>query len=157
MNTAFMNDFLTVSSSYNAFFMLLLVPIFALATKVAFRKWGHNYYEHVIMNAYILSFYTLINIVIVYPILYFMPSAESNVNSVVSLSFLAVPFILVYFFKSFYPHKSIGAVIIRSLIAVVITAIVSFIVLMALLIGYMVYSLSSGTHTMEYLQQPKNN
>ena len=58
----FMNDYMSFTSSYNSIIMLMLIPFFALITKLAFRKWGHNYYEHVVMNAYILSFYTIINI-----------------------------------------------------------------------------------------------
>ena len=38
MNSKPMNDYLSFQASYNAIFMLLLIPIFAFFTKRAFRK-----------------------------------------------------------------------------------------------------------------------
>src|SRR5690606_37044950 len=64
MNSQFMNDYISFVSSYNSFVMLLFIPLIAIITKITFRKWGHNYYEHIIMNAYVLSFYTLLTMVI---------------------------------------------------------------------------------------------
>lgn len=55
VNSKFMNEFMSVFSSYNSIIMLLALPFIALATKFVFRKWGHNYYEHIVMIAYILS------------------------------------------------------------------------------------------------------
>jgi Protein of unknown function (DUF3667) len=36
-------NMMSFMSSYNSLIMLLMVPLFALTTKIAFRKWGHNY------------------------------------------------------------------------------------------------------------------
>ena len=70
LNSEYMNDVMTSLKSYNSILMLLLVPVFALTTKLAFRKWGNNYYEHVVINAYIVCVYTLFNIIIISPLLY---------------------------------------------------------------------------------------
>ena len=45
LNSEYMNDVMTSLKSYNSILMLLLVPVFALTTRLAFRKWGNNYYE----------------------------------------------------------------------------------------------------------------
>ena len=66
ISSQFTNDYISFTSSYNSIIMLLLIPFFALLTKLTFRKWGQNYYEHVIMNSYILSFYFVVFVVVDY-------------------------------------------------------------------------------------------
>ena len=56
-------------NKYNSYLMILFVPVVALFTRWVFRKWGHNYYEHIIMNAIGVSLYLLLLIFIFYPIL----------------------------------------------------------------------------------------
>src|SRR5690554_4649774 len=51
-----MNQFMAWGSNYYPVMMMLMIPFFAFITKIAFRKWGHNYYEHFVMNAFFLSF-----------------------------------------------------------------------------------------------------
>jgi hypothetical protein len=113
INSTFMTDVMSFVSSYNSILMLLLVPLFALTTRIAFRKWGHNYYEHVVMNAYILSFYTLLSILFVYPIMYFFRDSPSSFVNITQLSVLLVPVILVWFFKGFYKDKPLKSIILK--------------------------------------------
>jgi len=57
------NDPLTVTSNaviflrwliaHPAYFALVLFPVFSLASFLAFRKSGYNYFEHLILNAYL--------------------------------------------------------------------------------------------------------
>ena len=115
MNSNFMNDLMSFLSSYNSFLMVFLIPLFALTTKIAFRKWGHNYYEHIVMNAYILSFYTLVSIIIVYPIMFFFRHSTSTFFNITQFSLLLVPIILVWFFREFYKDKPLKSIIIKVL------------------------------------------
>jgi len=80
VNSKFMGDVMTFISSYNSLIMLFLVPLFALTTKIAFRKLGHNYYEHIVINAYIASFYTLVSIILIYPILFIIALPKILIN-----------------------------------------------------------------------------
>lgn len=113
MDNPITNEFVSLFASYNSIFMLLMVPFFALLTKLSFRKWGHNYYEHIVMNAFILSFITLLNIIIFYPITYFYLHNPSAIFNILSISLLTTPFVLFWFFSQFYNKHSTKQIIIR--------------------------------------------
>ncbi|PWN60063.1 DUF3667 domain-containing protein [Chryseobacterium oncorhynchi] len=113
-----LNNLLSYLSSYNSLIMLLLIPIFAIFTKIAFKCWGQNYYEHIVMNAYILSCYTLINIILIYPVMYFF---KNNVKVFIPISFLSIaiiPFILLWFYKGFYKEKFLRKIFLRVLLLI---------------------------------------
>ncbi|MEC4054383.1 DUF3667 domain-containing protein [Myroides odoratimimus] len=110
-----MSEFLAYFTNYNSFIMLLCIPFFALLTKLTFRKWGHNYYEHLVMNAYILSFITILNTVIVYPITYFYITDPDAVYNILGLSLLTTPFVLYWFFREFYREHSSKRIFIKIL------------------------------------------
>jgi hypothetical protein len=59
INSKLMSDVFTFISSYYAILMILLLPVFAFITRIPFKKQGHNYYEHIVMNSYVVSYYTL--------------------------------------------------------------------------------------------------
>lgn len=152
MSSGFMSDMVTFISSYNSMIMLALVPLFALTTKIAFRKWGHNYYEHVVMNAYILSFYTIVSIVLVYPVMYIFRHSPNTFFNIIQLSILLVPIILIWFFKEFYKDKPLKSVILKVLgvLGLVILGYLLFI-LSAVIVGIVLVMLK-GTEGLEYLK-----
>lgn len=152
MNSQFMNDYMSFTSSYNSIMMLLLIPFFALITKLAFRKWGQNYYEHAVMNAYILSFYTLVNISILYPITYLFKSNVDLIIPLISMSMLTIPFILVWFFKGFYSDKPLKSIIGRILLTVLFTIVFFIFLIIALVIGGIVFAMIKGPEAMEYIK-----
>ena len=115
MNSKFTGDLMSFLSSYTSILMLLSVPLFALTTKIAFRKWGHNYYEHIVMNAYILSFYTLVSIVFVYPIMFFFRNSPDTFYNITQVTILLVPIMLVWFFKEFYKDKPLKPILLKVL------------------------------------------
>ncbi|MGL4581556.1 MAG: DUF3667 domain-containing protein [Flavobacterium sp.] len=110
-----MSEFLAYFTNYHSFIMLLFIPFFALLTKLTFRKWGHNYYEHLVMNAYILSFITILNTLIVYPITYFYITDPDAVYNILGLSLLTTPFVLYWFFKEFYKDQTSKRIFIKIL------------------------------------------
>jgi hypothetical protein len=152
MNSEFMSDYVTFTSSYNSIIMLLLIPFFALITKLAFRKWGHNYYEHVIINAYILSFYTLINILLLYPLLFILKDNHELVMSISGKSMFITPLVLLWFFRSFYHEKPLGQILLR-MVWIVLLLIASFIVFITLiaLLGFL-YATIKGPEALQYLK-----
>lgn len=99
-----------ISSNY-PLFMLLSLPIFALGTKLVFRKWGHNYYEHIVMNSYVLAFSSLFSIFVSFPILYFIDGNFQMVTKFSLYSNLIYPIILTWFFKTMYPEKKLISII----------------------------------------------
>ena len=131
-----MSKFMAFYSSYNSFIMLLMVPVFAIFTSLAFRKWGQNYYEHVIMNAFFQTYYTLISIVITYPI-YF--SLRNNTEAIVNLSIiynLIIPLMAIWFYKGFYPEKSWTSIILKTLLVYLLAFVAYiFVIIFVLLIA----------------------
>lgn len=153
VNMKAMESFMEFSSHYYSLIMLALVPLFALTTFIPFRKWGQNYYEHIVMNAYFLSFYTLINIILVYPIIFFFKhSSKENIFNISSFVMLLVPVMLVWFYKGFYPDKQLKSIIIK-ILAVVGLFLACYIVISILGAAiYIIYALSNNP---ELLRQAK--
>src|SRR5690606_25444860 len=92
---------------------LLMIPFFALLTKLVFYKWGHNYYEHIVMNAFIQSYYTIFYILILYPLIYLV---KDNQNLAMTLSmsvFLLMPIVLVWFYKGFYNERRFRSIVLK--------------------------------------------
>jgi hypothetical protein len=143
-NPKFMEGWMDIVTNYLPILMVLVIPFFALTTKIAFRRWGHNYYEHVVMNAYILSFYTLFSIIVVSPLMFiFKGNTSENILNVSIISYILVIPMLIWFFKGFYPDKKlktiilkvfavIGLVILAYVILVLIAAIIAIVVGMIL-------------------------
>lgn len=133
VNSKVIADAMTFLSSYNAIIMLLFIPFFSIATKIAFRKWGQNYYEHVVMNAYILSFYTLMSIFLVYPIMAFYKDSATRFYNIAQISILLTFPILIWFFKEFYNDKPLKSVILR-VIGVVGLVFLGYILIIILIV-----------------------
>lgn len=151
INSNSMGDAMSFLSSYNSAIMLLLIPLFALTTKIAFRKWGHNYYEHIIMNAYILSFYTLVSIILVYPIMFIFRDSPSTLFKISQFSALLIPPILIYFFKEFYKDKPLKSIILKVLgsLGLTILGYILFIIIM-MVIG-VIFAMQKGPETLQYV------
>ncbi len=128
------------NQSYNAFLVLLLIPFFAMFTRLSFKSWGHNFYEHVVMNAYIISYYTLLNLMIAYPLMYIFKDNPNAVMTITTFSMLSFLIILPYFFKEFYAEHRFKKVLLKFLIFLGLLFL-SFIILMILfIIGMMIYA-----------------
>ncbi len=153
INSNFMSDVIFFMSNYNSILMLLYIPLFALTTKIAFRKWGHNYYEHIVMNAYILSFYTLISIILVYPIMFFFRHSPSVFYNITQFSILLVPIILILFFKEFYKDKPLKTIILKVLAVIGLTILGYLIFIIFAVVVWFGIALIKGPEALEYLKQ----
>lgn len=138
--STFMKEYQTFTSSYNAIIMLLMVPIYSFFTKLAFRKWGNNYYEHIVMNAYILSFYTIFLIIIVYPLMYIFRDNSSFIMALLGIVFFSIPVIMVLFFKDFYKDKPIRNIMLKVAAVCALTIVFMFIVMIIAMFGYIFYA-----------------
>ena len=136
-NTAFANDLLTLISSYLSIIMLLSIPFFAFFTKLSFRKCGHNYYEHIVMNSYIISLFYIIEIIFIYPIFYIVRNNADLFIRILNLPIFISPFILIWFFKGFYTQKTLKSIIGRVLIAtglIILGFIILYVIIIVILI-----------------------
>lgn len=152
LNSEFMNDLTSVMVSYNSAIMLILLPFFAVFTKLAFRKWGHNYYEHVIMNSFILSFYTVLCIAMLYPVLYLFRSDVVTFVRITNASMLSIPFILIWFYKGFYPEKPVTGVIGKVFITIGLMLLGYLVFLIIAIIAVFLYALMNGPAAVKYIQ-----
>lgn len=151
LNSDLMVDIFSSFSSYNAILMLVSLPLFAITTKIAFSNWKHNFYEHIVMNAYILSFYTLISMIFVYPFMFMFRHSPDIFFRITQYSAILVPLILVWFFKGFYHDKPLKTIIIKVFLSLIFALIgfVLFIVIFSLsLAGYIKLF---GTEALHYV------
>lgn len=153
MNSNFMSDIMSTLSSYATIFMLLLIPIFALTTRLAFKNWGHNYYEHIVMNSFILSYYTLLNVLIVYPILFFLKHDVNLYLTVSQASILIIIYVLIRFFKGFYPDKTLKSIILRSFFAMALVFVGYILtVIIVTIIGLLFAMITNPNSIQEYMK-----
>jgi Protein of unknown function (DUF3667) len=138
MNTGFMNNLMTFNSNYNSFIMLATIPIIALFTKFAFRKWGHNYYEHIVINAYGYCVYLIFNIFILVPLMYLLKSNVILIYRLTMISMALIPIYMVWFFKGFYPNRKLSTIILRVLM---IVGLIFFCFVILIFAGVILYAM----------------
>lgn len=146
-------DIITFFATYNTLIMLCLIPFFALLTKIAFKKWGQNYYEHIVMNAYILSSYTLISILLVYPLMFIFRNSSSALFFLFAqFSFLLVPVILFWFFKEFYKEKTVKSVLLKVLIVLGLTILGYILLVVLAVIAAIIITMIKGPEALQYFK-----
>lgn len=101
---------------YQSVFMLILLPIIAFFSWISFRKWGLNFAENVVANAFLYATITVFSIVFVLPLQFALrdnPTMFMIVPTLVSFALTIV--VTVWFFMQLYPDKNAGPVILRVL------------------------------------------
>ena len=94
-----MKAFMGKLMSYYNFFVLLLIPLYALTSFVTFNKRGHNFFEHLVFNSYLQSNLGFISLVLQVVLVNFI-GMNFGVYSIIFL-FLFLLFTL-YAFKKLY-------------------------------------------------------
>lgn len=150
INSKLMSDIFAAISSYYAILMILLLPVFAFITRIPFKKLGHNYYEHIVMNSYVVSYYTLVSIIVLYPILFLFRQSPEKLMLVSQSSFLILPFILVWFFKGFYKQIPLKKIIIKILAVMALTLLAYILVVIASTVAFILYGLFVDKAVLEY-------
>lgn len=140
---------------YYAIIMLGSVPFMAFFTWLAFKKWGYNYYENVVITAYSLVFLQVLTILIVIPIQYIF---KDNLNlfmiipTIISMIIMFGTFI--WFYIDLYNEKSAGDVIVRLLLlALILLAVYILLIILAVFIGF-AYAISVGIDLKTIFPQP---
>lgn len=152
VNSKLMNDMQTFMHTYFSFVMLLLIPIISIFTKLALRKWGQNYYEHIIMNAYALSFYIFISIFVLYPIMFFLRTNENAFMIFTSLTTLAYPFLYVWFYKGFYPDQSLKTIIVKVLVIIGLMLLAYILIIIIAIVIGIIAAIIMGPDALKYVK-----
>ena len=80
-------DFIEFFTKYNTYIQLASIPLISFCTWLAFKKWGYNYIENIIINSFVISQLLLIGIIST-PIKYFLIDNDYYVliNSVIGIA-----------------------------------------------------------------------
>ena len=117
-------EFFRGSFKYYHFVTLLAIPLFALISRYTFRKQPENYYEHVVMNAYVQVLFSLLSLVTFPLVCLFL----DDVFFITGISTLITPLIVLWFFKTYYHEMSLGQIIFKTNVMLAI-GLISYIVL----------------------------
>lgn len=140
INTPGMQELMSFVTSYNSFLAVLMIPFFAFLSKLAFYKWGHNYYEHVVMNAFFQSFYTIIYIIFLYPLMFLAKDNSAMMKLLLGVSVLILPFLMVWFYKEFYTERKISSIMLRILsIFLILGVLYVVLIFIVVVIGVILY------------------
>jgi hypothetical protein len=149
MNSAFLQEIMPLVNKYNSYIMILFVPIVAVFTKFVFRKWGHNFYEHIIMNAIGVSYYLIGCILILYPVLYFF-KGNPNLGVQISLiSFLLIPMLMIMFFRGVYTDKPLKTIVLK-IFWLVFLILLCYILSIFLMVA--ILAILKGPESLEYMK-----
>ncbi len=105
---------------FYSFFLISLIPFFSLITWLVFQKWGYNYFEHIVVNAFFTATLTLVSIATL-PISYLSTKGYFSLNTMMLISWTWWPLLLFAFFKQFYIGRSGWAIAARLLIFAVLS------------------------------------
>jgi Protein of unknown function (DUF3667) len=125
---------------YWNFITLALIPLFAILTRFVFRKQDENYFEHIIMNAYMQSLFSILYILIFIPVSLFLLSTPSLFLTWNNMLLLLYPVGLVWFFRTYYPNLKLSVIIGKVLLMFLIVLLVG----LAVSVTYAIYLMKSG-------------
>lgn len=97
-----MKGYMESLMSYYNFFVLLLIPLYALTSYIIFNKKGHNFFEHLVFNSYIQTNLGFVSLVL-QVVLVNMLGMNFGVYSILFL-FIFI-FFTIYTFKKLYSQN----------------------------------------------------
>lgn len=141
---------------YHSLMMLATVPFMAFFTWLAFRKWGYNYYEHIVITAYSLVFLQVLSILIVLPLQFILKEnldLFTIIPTIVSMLLMFGTFI--WFYIDLYDKKSAGDVVMRLFIfgIILFVVFVALCIIGGILLGF--YWASNGIDPKTLFPAPK--
>ncbi len=125
-------------AAYSPFIMLAMIPVLSAASTVAFINWKNNYYEHVVMGAFISSLYTISSLLVIYPFMYIFEDDLQVLQIISMLSSLAVIPLLIWFYTGFYREKTIWQVTFRVLFFLAICLALFVVIEIILIVGVLI-------------------
>lgn len=131
-NTELPNKLLLAANWFTnnfAYAAILLIPLHALATYLAFFKSGFNYLEHIVLNSYIVG-----QQAIIYSI-FILISQVFKVDFLDLIDFIILVLYAFWVFWQFFSEESRKYVILRSMLAYILKLIIILILLPLVFIG----------------------
>jgi hypothetical protein len=102
-------------TKHQTLIMMCLIPVVSGFTWFFFRKWGHNFYEHVIINAFLNAAVLVLTVLFLIPIQYFLRNQPLLFGVLpAALSALLTMTVFVWMYKGLYPEKPVAKIIWRS-------------------------------------------
>lgn len=97
---------------------LLILPLFSLASFLAFKKTGYNYFQHIVLNAYVIAQGLIINLVL-FPVVYFYQNSE-QADSLTMIKLLGFLTMVVWTYVQFFRGYSATYKFTRTLLSILI-------------------------------------
>ncbi len=129
-------DFINFFTKYNTYIQLVSIPIISICTWLAFKKWGYNYIENIIINSFVISQLLLIGILST-PIKYLLigNSFYILINSVIGFGSFGFS---IWLYLKLYKDKNLGSIILRMLLSTVIFILLFIlIIILIVIVGFM--------------------
>lgn len=129
-------DLIEFITKYNTYIQLISIPIISFCTWLAFKKWGYNYIENIIINSFMISQMLLIGILLT-PIKYLCINSDVYVLVNTVLGLIAYGF-AIWLYLKLYKDKDLGTIILRMLLTGVLFCVFFIIVIILIVvIGFM--------------------
>lgn len=131
-----------ILTKYYTLIELLSIPIVSIFTWFAFRKWGYNYIENIIINSFAVA-QSLVFGVLTFPIKFVLVgnSFYVPVNFVLGFAGYAM---IIWLYLKLYRSKNLGEIILKLLFAFFLIGI--FFVFLCIVFGILAYKLGYLNH-----------
>ncbi len=128
-------DFNNYIYKYQSLIMLASTPLMAFFTWLFFKKWGYNYYENIVINAFYFACLQTLSIIIILPIQYLLRSDPFLFLIIPTvLTFILLIGVTLWFYIDLYKNKSAGDVIVRLLFLALFMMVLYVLVIIAIVV-----------------------
>lgn len=118
---------------YMSLINLINIPFYSLSTYLLFRKYKYNFTEHMIINTYTISLYTVYNI----PVALFMLVVPESAGIISSLGVVLLAIISAFIMRSFYKIHLLEAIA-YSIVVSFFSALFIVILIAFLMVGMLI-------------------
>ena len=137
-----MADYSNFVQSYNTFIYMMMIPCFALASFLTFRKLKQNYYEHIVINSYLYVVYVLFCMIFMYPLMYFIQGTNASLY-ISALTMFGFVFIFPWFFKNLYPQLNKSKIWLNTFVFCLLSGLLYFFAIFVGATIYIIYEIST--------------
>lgn len=127
--------------SHYAFMEILALPVVSFASWLAFKKWGYNYIENIIINCFATGQRLVFSI---FCIVIYLIIPKDYIMKVAVLNSIATFGLTIWTYASLYKDKEPGAIILRILLFLFLMLLFFLIILIILTVLFAIYLRKSG-------------
>jgi hypothetical protein len=126
-------------TTHYALIELLLIPLISLCSWLAFKKWGYNYIENIIINCF-ASGQRMIFGILVFPILFLLNNSD---YLLIAQSILGLPVyaLTIWLYIDLYKNKDLGERILRILLFGFNLVVAMILIMIPVVLGIVYYFL----------------